>query len=116
MTTQIVVAALAGVGWFFSLSGVLGIVRMPDVYTRVQYSSKTITMGALPALVSLVVGEGVVSQYGARALVIAFLMVVVNPAASHALLRAAYKSGVPQWAGAMRDVPRDRAARRAAKR
>ncbi|HVT21611.1 MAG TPA: monovalent cation/H(+) antiporter subunit G, partial [Mycobacteriales bacterium] len=33
------VGALAGAGWLFSLSGALGIVRMPDVYTRVQYSS-----------------------------------------------------------------------------
>ncbi|MGN6473228.1 MAG: monovalent cation/H(+) antiporter subunit G [Mycobacteriales bacterium] len=103
MTTEIVVAVLVGVGWLFSLSGVLGIVRMPDVYSRVQYSTKTITMGALPALIALVIGEGPITQYGARALLIAFLLGVVNPAASHALLRAAYKSGVPQWDGAVRD-------------
>ncbi|HVV76422.1 MAG TPA: monovalent cation/H(+) antiporter subunit G [Mycobacteriales bacterium] len=111
MTTEIVVAVLVAVGWVFSLSGVLGVVRMPDVYTRVQYSTKTITMGALPALVALVIGEGWYSQYGARALLIAFLLGVVNPAASHALLRAAYKSGVPQWKGAVRDDARDRPAR-----
>lgn len=111
MTTEIVVGVLVGVGWLFSLSGVLGIVRMPDVYSRVQYSTKTITMGALPALVGLVVGEGPISQYGARALLIAVLLGVVNPAASHALLRAAYKTGVPQWEGAVRDDPRARAER-----
>jgi multicomponent Na+:H+ antiporter subunit G len=108
VTTEIVVAVLVGVGWVFSLSGVLGIVRMPDVYSRVQYSTKTITMGALPALVALVIGEGPVTQYGARALLIAFLLGVVNPAASHALLRAAYKSGVPQWDGAVRDDAKQR--------
>ncbi len=108
MTTEIVVGALAGAGWLFSLSGALGIVRMPDVYTRVQYSSKTITMGALPALLALVVGEGPISDYGADALLIAILLGVVNPAASHALLRAAYKAGVPQWSGAERDDARER--------
>lgn len=108
MITEIVVGILAGVGLLFSLSGVLGVVRMPDVYSRVQYSTKTITMGALPALIALAVGEGFYSQYGARALVIAILFGVVNPAASHALLRAAYKSGVPQWDGAVRDEPRER--------
>lgn len=107
--TEIVVAVLAGVGLAFSMFGVLGVVRMPDVYSRVQYSTKTITMGALPALVALVVGEGAVTQYGARALIVAFLLMVVNPAASHALVRAAYKSGVPQWEGAVRDEGKARA-------
>lgn len=111
MTADIVVAVLVGIGWLFSLSGVLGVVRMPDVYSRVQYSTKTITMGALPALVALVVAEGPITPYGARALLVLFLFGVVNPAASHALLRAAYKSGVPQWDGAVRDEPRERAGR-----
>jgi multicomponent Na+:H+ antiporter subunit G len=100
---ETVVIVLAGIGWVFSLSGAVGIVRMPDLYSRVQCSSKTITMGALPALVALVVGEGAVSNYGGRALIVAFLLLVINPAASHALLRAAYKAGIPQWHGAVRD-------------
>jgi multicomponent Na+:H+ antiporter subunit G len=100
---EVVVALLAGVGLFFSLSGALGIVRMPDVYSRIQCSSKTITMGALPALIALVIGEGPISNYGGRVLIVAFLLLVVNPAASHAIARAAYKTGVPQWPGAVRD-------------
>jgi multicomponent Na+:H+ antiporter subunit G len=103
---QAIVIGLAAVGLFFSLSGAVGIVRMPDVYSRIQCSSKAITMGALPVLVALVVGEGAVSSYAARALVVAFLLLVVNPAASHALARAAYKTGLPQWAGAVRDEGR----------
>lgn len=99
---------LAIVGVAFSLSGALGIVRMPDLYTRIQCSSKTITMGALPALIALVVGEGVDSSYGSRALLVAVLLLVVNPAASHALARAAYKAGVPMWPGAVRDEVADR--------
>ncbi len=94
---------LAAVGLAFSLSGVVGILRMPDLYTRIQCSSKTITMGALPALAALVVGEGAVSTYGSRALIVAFLLLVVNPLASHALARAAYKAGVPMWEGAVAD-------------
>ena len=103
---QIIVAGLAAIGIAFSLSGAVGIVRMPDVYTRIQCSSKTITMGALPALVALVVAEGPISAYGARALLVAFLLMVVNPLASHALARAAYKSGVPMWSGSVLDQPR----------
>ena len=99
--------ALCVIGIFFSLSGAVGIIRMPDVYTRVQCSSKTITMGAIPLLVALVVGEGPVTTYGARALIIALLLLMMNPIASHALVRAAYKTGVPMWRGAVVDEPAD---------
>lgn len=105
---EIVVIALAAVGLAFSLSGAVGIVRMPDVYGRIQCSSKAITLGALPALIAVVVGEGPVSVYGSRALIIAVLLLVLNPAASHALARAAYKAGVPMWPGAVRDDPAGR--------
>ncbi|MDP9075593.1 MAG: monovalent cation/H(+) antiporter subunit G [Actinomycetota bacterium] len=103
---QAVVIVLAAIGVGFSLSGAVGIARMPDLYTRIQCSSKTITMGALPALIALVVAEGPGSTYGSRALLVAVLLVVVNPLASHALARAAYKSGVPMWSGSVLDQPR----------
>ena len=105
---EAVVIVLCAVGFFFTLSGVVGIVRMPDVYTRIQCSSKTITLGALPVLVALAVAEGPLTTYGSRALLVAFLLLVVNPAASHALARAAYKAGVPMWRGAVRDEARPR--------
>jgi multicomponent Na+:H+ antiporter subunit G len=99
---------LCGIGLFFTVSGTVGIIRMPDVYSRIQCSSKTVTMGALPVLVALVVAEGPISTYGSRALLVAVLLLIVNPAASHAIARAAYKSGVPMWRGAVRDEPRQR--------
>lgn len=105
---EVIVIVLAVTGLAFSLSGAVGISRMPDVYSRIQCSSKTITMGALPVLIALVVGEGPVSSYGGRALLVAVLLLVLNPVASHALARAAYKSGVPMWPGAVTDQVRQR--------
>jgi multicomponent Na+:H+ antiporter subunit G len=96
-----VVIVLAVIGLAFTLSGAVGILRMPDVYSRIQCSSKTITMGALPVLIALVVGQGPVSTYGSRALLVAALLLIINPAASHAVARAAYKAGVPMWPGAV---------------
>lgn len=103
-----VVATLMAIGLGFSLSGAVGILRMPDVYTRIQCSSKVVTMEALPVLVGLVVAEGPVSAYGSRALIIAFLLLVFSPVASHALARAAYKSGIPMWDGSVLDQPHHR--------
>lgn len=105
MRTDIVIA-LAVIGVAASLSGAVGITRMPDFYTRLQCSTKNVTMGALPVLISLVVGEGLVTQYASRALIVAILLFVVNPAASHALARAAYKTGVPMWSGSVTPRPK----------
>lgn len=99
---------LCCVGVFSSLTGAVGLLRMPDVYSRIQCSSKTVTLGAVPVLVAVVVQEGPVSVYGSRALLVAVLLLIVNPATSHALARAAYKTEVPMWDGAVRDEPRER--------
>jgi multicomponent Na+:H+ antiporter subunit G len=101
----LVVGLLAAVGLFFSLSGAVGVWRMPDVYSRIQASTKTITLGALPTLLALVVATGPVTPYASRALLVAFLLLGLNPAASHALARAAHKTGTPQWPGAVAYEP-----------
>jgi multicomponent Na+:H+ antiporter subunit G len=97
VSVQLVAAAVLGlVGLFFSLSGAMGIWRMPDVYTRLLCAGKTATMGALPAIAAIVVGAGWDTTYANRALVVGFLVTGLNPTAAHALARAAYKVGVPQ--------------------
>lgn len=102
MSVQLVAAVVLGlIGLFFSLSGAMGIWRMPDVYTRLQCAGKTATMGAIPAILALVVGAGWSTTYANRALIVGFLVVVLNPTAAHALARAAYKVGVPQSARAV---------------
>jgi multicomponent Na+:H+ antiporter subunit G len=102
-----IVIALVAIGGLFSLSGAVGILRLPDVYSRIQSSTMIVTMGALPVLIALAVGEGPVSSYGGRALLVAVLLLVVNPAASHALARAAYKTGIAMWPGAVADQVMD---------
>ena len=97
----IAVAILLAIGVVTSLSGAVGILRLPDVYSRVQASTKNVTMGALPVLIALAVAKGVNSTYAARALIVAVLLLIVSPAASHALMRAVWKLGVPQWRGAV---------------
>ncbi|HEX2273717.1 MAG TPA: monovalent cation/H(+) antiporter subunit G [Acidimicrobiales bacterium] len=97
---------LAVVGLAFSLSGAVGILRMPDVYSRLQCSSKNVTMGALPVLLAVVVEKGPVSPYGSRALLVAVLVLVINPVSAHALARAAYRTGVPMWSGSVVDQAR----------
>jgi multicomponent Na+:H+ antiporter subunit G len=102
----VVVTVLCCIGLFFSLSAAVGILRMPDVYTRIQCSSKSITMGAIPLLVGLAVAEGPISAYAGRALFVGLLIMLLGSATAHALSRAAYKVDVPMWPGAVVDEPR----------
>lgn len=112
MTVRTILATiLIALGVAVSVSGALGILRMPDVYLRVQASSKTVTLGVLPVLLGLVVAEGPITPYGGRALIVAVLLLVMSPLAAHALLRAAYKGKVPMWRGAVVDQARDRVRR-----
>jgi multicomponent Na+:H+ antiporter subunit G len=99
---------LACVGIAFSLSGTVGILRMPDVYSRIQCSTKTVTMGALPFLLGAVLQGGVDTPFASRGVVVAVLLLIVSPLASHALARAAYRRGVPMWSGAVVDQAADR--------
>lgn len=107
---EVAAAVLCGIGIFFSFTGAVGMLRMPDLYTRIQCSSKTVTMGMLPTLIGLAVAAGPITQYAGRALFVGGLVLVLNPAASHALARAAYKAGVPMWSGSVVDEPAERRA------
>lgn len=111
---QVFVMALLAVGVAVSASGAVGILRMPDVYLRIQCSSKPVTLGALPVLAALVVAKGPLTSYGGRALIVAVLLLVVNPLAAHALARAAYSVGIPMWPGAVMDQAAARALKPAA--
>ena len=102
----VVAAVLSGIGVLVSLTGAVGLIRMPDLYTRIQCSSKTVTLGVIPTLLGLAIAEGAVTAYGGRALLITLMLLVLNPAASHALARASYKAGVPMWRGSVSDEPR----------
>ena len=106
-----VVAVLVAISVAASFSGAVGVLRLPDTYLRIQASSKTVTLGTLPLLVAIVVAKGIDSVYGSRALLVAVLLLVLNPLASHALARAAYRSGVAMWSGAVVDQPREERAR-----
>lgn len=75
-------------GLFFLLTGALGIIRMPDVFTRMHAAGMTDTMGAGLMLLGLATqtGEGAVVL---RLLLILVLLWLTSPVATHALAKAA---------------------------
>ena len=71
--------------------GVYGVVRMPDVYTRLHAASKAVFLGVISlVLASLVTGQ---SAIVARVLLIGVVLLLTTPVASHAIGRGAYLEG-----------------------
>ncbi|MCK5838294.1 MAG: Na+/H+ antiporter subunit G [Bacteroidales bacterium] len=75
-------------GTVFLFLGSLGIVRMPDLYTRIQAGTKSTTLGAM----SFILGIGLLQpDWLIKLLAVIFFIAISNPLSSHALARASYK-------------------------
>lgn len=84
--------ALLLTGSAFAVIGGIGIVRMPDVYTRMHAASLTDTMAALCILGGLMIQGGLTLVTVKLVLILLFLM-FTSPVASHALAAAALGQG-----------------------
>jgi multicomponent Na+:H+ antiporter subunit G len=80
-------------GGLFSIVGALGLLRMPDFYTRVHAASVTDTLGVGFILLGLMLQAGW-TLVTVKLAVIGLLIFFTSPAATHALSRAALERGV----------------------
>lgn len=80
-------------GAFFCIVGTIGLLRMPDFYTRVHAASIVETLGAGFILLGLVLQAGL-TLVAVKLLMIGVLISFASPTASHALARAALLAGV----------------------
>ncbi len=85
-------AAILG-GLFFMVVGAIGVLRMPDVYTRLHAAGMTDTMGAGLILIGLTLQAGPTLVAVRLMMVWAFLL-FTSPISTHALARAALSGGV----------------------
>jgi multicomponent Na+:H+ antiporter subunit G len=83
------------------LAGV-GVLRMPDVFTRMQASTKASTLG-LGCLLAGVALRNPELAFVVRAASIAAFTVLTTAVAAHVIARAAARSGVPLWKGTLVD-------------
>lgn len=80
-------------GAVFSVLGGIGVLRMPDLYTRMHAASLTDTAGMALMLGGLMLQAGL-SLITAKLIFIVVFLLITSPAASHALARAALHDGV----------------------
>lgn len=91
---EIVASLLLIVGAVFTFLAALGLVRLPDLFMRLQATTKasTLGIGALAVAVAVHYATGGVS---ARAILVLAFVFITAPAGAHAIARAAHRSGVP---------------------
>lgn len=93
---------LLGVGLLFDLLGCIDLIRLPDVYNRVQAATKCVTLGTCLILLGVVAAAGW-SALGIKALICGLFILFTSPVGAHAIARGAYRSGVPLWEGSVLD-------------
>ena len=81
-------------GVLFDLFGCVGLVRLPDVYNRIQASTKCVVLGTTLILLGAMVWLGSAPVIIKGLMCIIFVLITSSTAA-HALARAAHRSGVP---------------------
>ncbi len=93
-------------GLAFDVLGCLGLVRLPDVYNRLQAATKCVTLGTCSILFGTFVIVGFTSA-GIKALLCMVFLVLTSPVAAHAIARGAHRAGVKLWEGSVVDRYRE---------
>ncbi|NWO07877.1 MAG: monovalent cation/H(+) antiporter subunit G [Alteromonadaceae bacterium] len=103
---EIIVSVLLLAGASFMLLAAVGVLRLPDLPTRMHATTKAGAMGAMLTMggVAFHFGDGVVV---ARAIAIVVFIVLTAPVAAHVIGRAGYFTGIKLWSGTIKDELRE---------
>lgn len=93
---RILAVVLGTAGALFFLAGTVGLIRLPDFFTRAHAAAKCDTVGGGAILVALALALGPEGG-GIQVLGLALLVLIAGPTASHALARAAFRTGLEPW-------------------
>lgn len=94
-------------GALFLFIGAIGLLRLPDLYTRLSASTKGATLGVSCAMLAAAFHfgeEGVTSQ----AFLVLLFVLLTSPVSSHLIGRSAYYFKVPLWKNSVTDELKDR--------
>lgn len=93
---ELIAAIFMTGGMIFFIGSAVGMLRLPDFYSRVHASGNSETLGCTLSFLGLMIYEGLTLTTAKMAFV--FLLVfLANPIGSHILSKAAYKTGHPVW-------------------
>lgn len=84
------------VGLFLDVIGCLGLVRLPDIYNRLQASTKCVATGTACILFGTFLFVGFKAS-GTKAILCMIFLLITSPVIAHAISRSAHISGVKLW-------------------
>ncbi len=99
-TLRLFGAIVSFIGSLFLFLGALGILRMPDLYNRMQAGTKSTTLGSIFTLLGIGIYH---PQWFLQTFIMVTFIVTTNPLSSHALARAAHFAGIPLTKKSVRD-------------
>lgn len=108
MTTLNIGSVLVGVfllaGLFFFAAGTIGLLRLPDFYSRMHATGKGDTLAVLLCLIGLAIYSAFEGDFttasvlvGIKIVFIAIFWFLAGPTGTHAIMRAAFRCGVQPW-------------------
>ena len=96
MIGTVIAIILIAAGVFFLTVSALGLLRLPDFYARTHAVGKSETLGSILVLSGLAVFNGW-ELNTVKILFILFFVLIANPTATHAIARAALRTGHQPW-------------------
>ena len=104
---EIISAILLLIGSLFMLLAAVGVVRMPDLFTRMQTTTKASTLG-ISCMMLAVAAHFLELSVVTRSLAVIVFAFLTAPVGAHMIGRAAYMSGVKLWDKVLIDQLRGR--------
>jgi len=102
--SKFIVGYLILQGAILSLVAAIGVIRLPDVYTRNHAASKSATLGVISILLGLFLHYILIDHHANSRVLLGIIFVFVTaPVAGHLISRAAYNTGVPLWNKSVQD-------------
>lgn len=101
-----IVTIFIALGVFFMITGVIGLIRFPDFYTRLHATGKCDTLGEILIIAGLLIYHVFIYSPGAditvqlvpvKLLFLIIFILLTNPVGTHALMKAGYTTGVKPW-------------------
>ena len=101
LAAQIIAIFFLIIGVLLSIIGVIGFIRLPDVYTRLHATGKVSVFGVVFLLVAAILLTPLSLWKG---LLLIFFVLMASPSVSHSIASAAYKAGFPMSEPARDDL------------
>ncbi|MCT6925001.1 MULTISPECIES: monovalent cation/H(+) antiporter subunit G [Bacillales] len=101
---NILIVLFISIGVIFIAVAAIGLLRLPDLYTRAHAASKSATLGVMSVLIGVFLHFWLIeNHFNPRILLGILFIFMTGPVGGHIMSRSSYIAGVKPWSGTVRD-------------